>query len=57
VPRILPNNAHGDRPAIDIEKDVTRGLDTIQEEPTNTMDITLTNEEDGDLGQIYSSSG
>jgi len=55
VPRILPDNAHGDRPAVEIKKDMTRGLDTIQEEPTIMMDITPTNEEDGDLGQMYSS--
>jgi len=34
---------------------MTRGLDTIQNEPTSMMDITPTNEEDGDLGQMYSS--
>ena len=55
MPRILPDNAHGNRPAIDIERDMTRGLDTIQEEPTSTMDVTPTNEEDGDLGTMYSS--
>jgi len=54
VPKILPDNAHGDRPAIEIERDMTRGLDTIQEESTNMMDITPTNKEDGDLGQMYS---
>jgi len=56
VPRILPDNAHGNRPVIEIERDMTRGLDTIQEESTNTMEVTLTNEEDGDLGQMYTLS-
>jgi len=55
VPRILPDNTHGDRPTIEMERDMTRGLDTIQEEPTNTIDITSTNEEDSDHGQMYSS--
>jgi len=55
VPRILPDNAHGNRPAIDIERDMTRGLDTIQEEQISTMDVTPTNEEDSDLGTMYSS--
>jgi len=55
MPRILPDNTHGNRPAVEIERDMTRGLDTIQEEPTSMMDVTLTNEEDSDLGQMYSS--
>jgi len=33
---------------------MTRGLDTIQEESINMMDITPTNKKDGDLGQMYS---
>ena len=55
VPRIFPDNTHGDRPAVEIEREMSRGLDTIQEEPTNTMDVTSTNEENGDLGTLYSS--
>jgi len=43
------------RPAIKIEREISKGLDTIQEESTNTMDFTPTNEEDGDLGTLYSS--
>jgi len=55
MPRILPDNAHGDRPAVEIEREMIRGLDIIQEESTITMDITPTNEDDDDLGQMYSS--
>jgi len=55
MPRIISDNAHGDRPAIEIERDVTRGHDTIQKEPTSIMDITPTNKEDSDLGRMYSS--
>jgi len=55
VPRILSDNTHGDRAIVEIERDITRGLDTIQEESTNTMDVTPTDKEDGDLGQMYSS--
>ena len=52
VPRIFPDNTYGDRPPIEIKQDMSRGLDTIQEEPSQ-MDTIPMNEED--LGQIYSS--
>ena len=59
VSRILPDNAYGNIPPIEIEWDLQQGLDTIQEErmvvePTLVKLLKQTNEED-DIGDMYSS--
>ena len=57
--RVLPDNAYGNRPPIEIEQDLQQGLDAIQEEwmivePTLVEQPKLTNEED-DIRDMYSS--
>jgi hypothetical protein len=52
VPRIIPDSTYGDRPLIQIERDL-RGLAPIQEESMQA-EPRPTNKED-DIGQMYSS--
>ena len=52
IPRIIPDSTYGDRPPLQIERDL-RGLAPIQEESMQ-VEPHPANEED-DLGQMYSS--
>ena len=59
-PRILPNNAYGNLPPVQIKRNLQQGMDAIQEESSSMQaepsqsPQASTNEEE-DLGQIYSS--
>ena len=58
VSRVLPDNAYGNRPPIEIERALQQGLDAIQEErmivePTPAAPLRPTNEDD-DIGDMYS---
>ena len=52
---IRPDNAYGDRPPIEIERDLQQGLPMITEEPSPVDETISPTNEDKDLGQMYSS--